>query len=199
MALELVQDLSAKSWVSQRLWRTVKSLKAYAPRVGLQQDEDPRMREHAALTMAGMAASGHNHGGMSSASTHRSSVSSGGHQPTPSPGLTPGYSGQQRPLSRMESLTPHAGRDSPRPAGVGQTLPQNQQGPQVDDQTNGLRLRTEMSRMYESFTNGGGHGSQFHNGADDFFGGHMVDYAAAGANHGQDGNVQIFPHLKEMF
>ncbi len=36
MALELIRDLSAKSWVSQRLWRTVGSLKAYAPRLGLQ-------------------------------------------------------------------------------------------------------------------------------------------------------------------
>ena len=39
MAMNLVKDMSAKSWVSQRLWRTIRSLKAYAPRLGLQ-DED---------------------------------------------------------------------------------------------------------------------------------------------------------------
>lgn len=39
MALELVKDMSPKSFVSQRLWRTIRSLKAYAPRVGLQVDE----------------------------------------------------------------------------------------------------------------------------------------------------------------
>lgn len=57
MALELVKDLSAKSFVSKRLWRTIGSLKEVAPRVGLQQhDKDPR--SSAALAMAGLA-SGH--------------------------------------------------------------------------------------------------------------------------------------------
>ncbi|ORY58419.1 uncharacterized protein BCR38DRAFT_489345 [Pseudomassariella vexata] len=51
MALELVKDLSSKSWVSQRLWRTIKSLKEVAPRLGLA--EDPH--SNAALTMAGLA------------------------------------------------------------------------------------------------------------------------------------------------
>ncbi|KJR86306.1 fungal specific transcription factor domain protein [Sporothrix schenckii 1099-18] len=43
MAMNLVKDMSAKSWVSQRLWRTIRSLTAYAPRLGLglqQNDED---------------------------------------------------------------------------------------------------------------------------------------------------------------
>ncbi|EFX00596.1 fungal specific transcription factor domain containing protein [Grosmannia clavigera kw1407] len=46
MALNLIKDMSAKSWVSQRLWRTVSSLKAYAPRVGLgleQMDEESQL------------------------------------------------------------------------------------------------------------------------------------------------------------
>lgn len=57
MALELVKDLSAKSFVSKRLWRTISALKEVAPSVGLQQhDKDPR--SSAALAMAGLA-SGH--------------------------------------------------------------------------------------------------------------------------------------------
>ncbi|OAA58649.1 fungal specific transcription factor [Niveomyces insectorum RCEF 264] len=44
MALNLIKDMSAKSWVSQRLWRTIGSLKAYAPRLGLQQQEDDEVR-----------------------------------------------------------------------------------------------------------------------------------------------------------
>ncbi|RDA90896.1 hypothetical protein CP533_4450 [Ophiocordyceps camponoti-saundersi (nom. inval.)] len=40
--LDLVSDLSAKSWVSRRLWCTIKSLKDVAPRVGLSPtDQNP--------------------------------------------------------------------------------------------------------------------------------------------------------------
>jgi hypothetical protein len=53
MALELVKDLSSKSWVSKRLWRTIKSLKEVAPRLGLAETED--LHSSAALTMAGLA------------------------------------------------------------------------------------------------------------------------------------------------
>ncbi|KAH6894349.1 hypothetical protein B0T10DRAFT_399246 [Thelonectria olida] len=53
LALELVKDLSAKSWASQRLWRTIRSLKDVAPRFGLNPDEDPQST--AALGMIGLA------------------------------------------------------------------------------------------------------------------------------------------------
>lgn len=53
LALELVKDLSAKSWVSQRLWRTIRSLKDVAPRFGLNPDDDPHST--AALGMIGLA------------------------------------------------------------------------------------------------------------------------------------------------
>lgn len=53
MALELVKDLSAKSWVSQRLWRTIRSLRDVAPRFGLNPDDDPQST--AALGMIGLA------------------------------------------------------------------------------------------------------------------------------------------------
>ncbi|KAI1370376.1 hypothetical protein F4677DRAFT_438547 [Hypoxylon crocopeplum] len=51
MALELVKDMSSKSWVSQRLWNTMKTLREVAPRLGLAQDP----HSTAALTMAGLA------------------------------------------------------------------------------------------------------------------------------------------------
>ncbi|QPG94319.1 hypothetical protein C2857_005689 [Epichloe festucae Fl1] len=53
MALDLVKDLSAKSWVSKRLWRTIKSLKDVAPRFGLNPDGDAH--SNAALGMIGLA------------------------------------------------------------------------------------------------------------------------------------------------
>ena len=53
MALDLVKDLSAKSWVSKRLWRTIRSLKDVAPRFGLNPDDDPH--SNAALGMIGLA------------------------------------------------------------------------------------------------------------------------------------------------
>jgi hypothetical protein len=53
LALELVRDLSAKSWVSQRLWRTIGSLKDVAPRFGLDYGDDPHST--AALGMIGLA------------------------------------------------------------------------------------------------------------------------------------------------
>lgn len=194
MALELVKDLSAKSWVSQRLWRAVKNLKAYAPRLGLQQDEDPRKRDNGTLTMAAMSGSGHDQHG-----SHRTSVSSGGHQPTPSPGPTPGLGGHQRhSLSRMGSLTPHGGGKSPRSAGG--TLDQRQQASHNDDLNNGLRLHTEMSRIFEEIANGS-HREQFHGGADEFFTGHTSDYSAGGSGDfetpREDG--QLYPFFRDLF
>ncbi|TID06918.1 Transcriptional activator protein acu-15 [Colletotrichum higginsianum] len=55
MGLELVKDLSAKSWVSQRLWRTISSLKEVAPSIGLRNQPDEDAHSSAALTMAGLA------------------------------------------------------------------------------------------------------------------------------------------------
>lgn len=53
MALDLIKDLSSKSWVSQRLWRTIRALKDVAPRFGLNPDDDPHST--AALGMIGLA------------------------------------------------------------------------------------------------------------------------------------------------
>ncbi|PSR79222.1 hypothetical protein BD289DRAFT_476655 [Coniella lustricola] len=167
MALELVKDLSSKSWVSQRLWRTVKSLKAYAPRLGLQLDEDvgsSRRGEHggSSLSVVGPArqhSAGHGGGVMDT--SLRSPASSGGPLSASSPGLTPGYGGQQPPASRMGSLTPHGGRHPSLPGsgGGGRGAQANNQGreesvPSPDDAENGRRLQTEMWRMFEGFASG---------------------------------------------
>jgi hypothetical protein len=53
MALDLVKDLSEKSWVSKRLWNVIKSLRDVAPRFGLNPDEDAHST--AALGMLGLA------------------------------------------------------------------------------------------------------------------------------------------------
>jgi len=62
MALDLVKGFSTKSWVSKRLWRTIKGLREIGPKLGLSHGnlngasndmEDPH--SSAALTMAGLA------------------------------------------------------------------------------------------------------------------------------------------------
>lgn len=65
MALDLVKGFSNKSWVSKRLWKTIKGLKEVGPRLGLSNPEyhnngpvvssmeDPH--SSAALAMAGLA------------------------------------------------------------------------------------------------------------------------------------------------
>ena len=72
MALDLVKGFSNKSFVSKRLWRTIKGLKEVGPKLGLSPDvigngangnmgtEDPH--SSAALAMAGLA--GHEISGM---------------------------------------------------------------------------------------------------------------------------------------
>ncbi|TDZ25526.1 Protein STB5 [Colletotrichum orbiculare MAFF 240422] len=113
MALELVKDLSAKSWVSQRLWNTISSLKEVAPSIGLrnQPDEDPH--SSAALTMAGLAT------GQMSASP--------------------------------ASVTPFGRTSMPSTSPTG---PQQQPGPNMDSvqsPNNGMRIQTEMSRIFEGY------------------------------------------------
>lgn len=152
LALDLVKDLSAKSWVSKRLWRTIRSLKDVAPRFGLDPDDDPH--SSAALGMIGLAR---------------------GHM-APSPaGVTPGF---QRP---------------PLPGGHPSQEPQE---PQVDH--NGLRIQSEMSRIFEGYV--GLNGFQLGPESD-----HMAPHSntelpspeSAGGIYGSDGTV--FPHLREMF
>lgn len=205
MSMALIEDMSAKSHVSQRLWRTVKGLKAFAPTLGLaEKNEDPRQRENAALTMAGMARMSRGgqppfdalsvpdrHGSISSASA--------GYQATPSPGMMPGLSGPTHPPSRMGSLTPHAERVSPHAGGAGGGLGGGPSAASGEDVKNGLRLREEMSRMFEALSNGVGHGGYLH-GGDDSFTGSDDEYSAGGGNfmHSADGGG-VYPLMKKMF
>ena len=59
MALDLVKGFSTKSYISQRLWRTIRGLKEIGPKLGLvsrqamQDDNDPH--SSAAVAMAGLA------------------------------------------------------------------------------------------------------------------------------------------------
>ena len=63
MALELVKSFSSRSYVSKRLWRTIKGLKEVGPKLGLELDTERERREgegedphsSAALAMAGLA------------------------------------------------------------------------------------------------------------------------------------------------
>lgn len=197
MSMVLIEGMSAKSHVSQRLWSTIKELKKYAPNLGLQQDDDPRLRERAALTMAGMARGGlgqppfdplsmpNRHGSFSSASA--------GYQPTPSPGLTPGFGGQNCPPSRMGSLTPQTGGASPQAGGAGGILDQAALPPGGEKlNNNGLLLGAEMLKMYEALSNGVGHGG------DDFFTGSADEYAA-GAKLMHPFDEGVYTRMRKMF
>ena len=153
MALELVKDMSARSLVSQRLWRTVRSLKAYAPRLGLGEedvDPDPR-RSGAAMAMAGLASGTIGGGG-------------GGQQSPALPPLPP------VPAGRTSSSSLGVGGRSASSASSSNqfstaALPSSQQqqqqqhvmsgkGDERDDNNddNGQRLGTEMKAIFENYT-----------------------------------------------
>ncbi|KAI0147360.1 fungal-specific transcription factor domain-containing protein [Xylariaceae sp. FL1272] len=94
MALDLVKDMSAKSWVSKRLWGTVKSLRDVAPRFGLA--EDPH--SSAALTMAGLA-TGHGQAGTAAA------TGSPFGNPHAIPASSPSYDGMQNGLQMSSEMS----------------------------------------------------------------------------------------------
>jgi hypothetical protein len=203
MSMVLVEDISSKSHVSQRLWQTIDDMKAYAPLLGLaDNNDDRRVRQNAALAMTGMARMSRGAQPpfevLSTSDRHVSiSSANAGHQASPSPGIIPGFSGPNQPPSRMGSLTPHTGGASPYNGAAGrpQSHGARQQG--REDVKNGLRLRNEMSRMYEALSNGVGHGVQL-NGSDDLF--------ASSPNECSDGehsinNVDhgVYQRMKKMF
>lgn len=204
MSMVLIEDMSAKSHVSQRMWATVKGLKAYAPTLLLADgDADVRPRESAALTMAGMARMSRGaqppyetlslpgrHGSFSSASV--------GYQATPSPRMTPGLGVPSHAPSRVGSLTPHADRFSPHTAGVGGALGSGPPPPGGEDIKNGLRLRTEMSRMFDALSNGVGLGAD-PQGADDSFSGSDNEYPAARGQFMHNADSGVYPLMKKMF
>ncbi|KAK0617491.1 hypothetical protein B0T14DRAFT_539015 [Immersiella caudata] len=117
MALELIKGLSARSWVSQRLWRTVRSLKAYAQRVGM---EDTRGAEDVAIS-ANILDPG---------------------------GLAPalGYN------TVTEGHAEHGSTFHPTPSSLSPTA---QDTHVMDDQNNGIRLQSEIQRIFEGYVSRG--------------------------------------------
>jgi hypothetical protein len=157
MALELVKDMSARSWVSQRLWRTVRSLKAYAPRLGLGEDDQ---RSGAAMTMADLASGSSSAGG--------SGMSSANGRQSPLPPLSPmpvsrtssSMNSLQRAITDMHNRSARApaAASSPRNLQHQQQQQQQQQQHQQalavvngEDPDNGQRLGTEMKAIFEGY------------------------------------------------
>lgn len=99
----------------------------------------------------------------------------------------------------MGSLTPHAERVSPQAGGAGGGLGGGPPAASGEDVKNGLRLREEMSRMFEALSNGVGHGGYLH-GGDDSFTGSDDEYSAGGGNfmHSADSGG-VYPLMKKMF
>ncbi|KAK3492643.1 uncharacterized protein B0T23DRAFT_453682 [Neurospora hispaniola] len=143
MALELIKDMSAKSWVSRRIWRTIGSLKKYAARLGMEEDSsktsNPTTRNSAMARPLGRFQD--NAAGGSPASS------------VYSPG-TATYSGGG-PFGRSDTLS--QGTRSGELASDASTPAAHQsqmQGSSPDDLTNGLRLHNEMSRIFENMQGG---------------------------------------------
>lgn len=128
MALDLVKNMSSRSWVSQRLWRTIRSLKAYAPKVGLEEgsawQQMPTGRGTVYPVMQAL-----------------DSRARGSHSPGPGP-TGPSHSGAASRSGSME--LPATGNTALTPT----ALQVQQQA--ADDQSNGLRLHSEMSRIWEN-------------------------------------------------
>ncbi|KAG9708779.1 hypothetical protein KCU73_g17486, partial [Aureobasidium melanogenum] len=56
MALDIVRGISKGSWVSKRLWKTIRSLKEVGPKLGLVTNNTQSDPNHsAAVAMAGLA------------------------------------------------------------------------------------------------------------------------------------------------
>ncbi len=152
LALELVKDLSAKSFVSKRLWRAIRSLKDVAPRFGLDPDEDPHST--AALGMIGLARG------------HADARRADSHSPYPRP-----------PVPETQTCSGLA---------------------QVDQ--NGVKLQSEMSRIFEGYVGLNGMPQIAASGGDDeqsTNGSELASPHSARGVHGGDGTV--FAQLRELF
>ncbi|OLN95985.1 Transcriptional activator protein acu-15-like protein 2 [Colletotrichum chlorophyti] len=158
MALELVKDLSAKSWVSKRLWRTIGSLKEVAPSIGLRNQSDEDAHSSAALAMAGLASG-------------RMSASPASITPFGRPSLPP----TTNELPAQQQATSTEAAQSPN---------------------NGVRIQTEMSRIFEGYMGLNGYSSA----AEDTYGttstAGLPPTTTAVSNPYVD---NVFYHFREMF
>ncbi|KAL2147530.1 hypothetical protein VTI28DRAFT_8785 [Corynascus sepedonium] len=187
MALDLVKEMSSKSWVSQRLWRTIRSLREYAPRLGL--GDDPSR----------MASSGPSpYARVGSVSTAQS------------PSLPV-------PLSSGGGAVSASGSKGLPPAAVGSVGPALTPGPgpvPLDDpSSNGLRLHSEMLRIYEGYTGmagivgPGSSSSSTMSGpagaaTDMDYGGADLNIAAGfggGDGFARQGDASVYQHVRDMF
>ncbi|KAK4168469.1 putative fungal-specific transcription factor [Cladorrhinum sp. PSN259] len=214
MALDLVRDMSARSWVSHRLWKTIRSLKAYAPRLGL--EDVPRSAGGASVVNTNprfTPTANHSHmhfggggtGGLTGPTTDIQSPLAGS-----SFGGGPG----SREASRgPPSLHLHHQHHHHSPSISGPLPPQAQDDPS----TNGMRLHTEMSRIFEGYlgmngiagsragTVGSTTSPGIHTGGGDDLGGYNSGgIALTGAMDGQGvvggaGDEVVYHSLKDMF
>lgn len=171
MALELIKNMSAKSWVSQRIWRTIGSLKKYASRLGMA-EEDHNMNSNTSNPNTTTRNNNNGNGAMIRSQHSRfqtDGVGAGAGSPASSHGVySPGpqtFSGGGGPFI-SQGNNPRGGAGAGAGAGglasgASTPAPQLTQGlSPPDDQTNGLRLHTEMSRIFENMQ--GGLGVQRH-------------------------------------
>jgi hypothetical protein len=174
MALELIRDMSDKSWVSQRLWRTVRALKEVAPQIGLQQHQQES--HEAALTMAGLAVatpSGSSGGGGSATAVR--SPASVAQSPYPRPLL------QSAPLPPRPSLSA-----AEAPSGLVTSH-------------NGLQLESEMRRLFEGYTSIANGTVGLPPAGDDGISEIGVIERGNGTNTSAYRDGHVFQHLREMF
>ncbi|AEO64408.1 uncharacterized protein THITE_2110543 [Thermothielavioides terrestris NRRL 8126] len=253
MALDLVKEMSARSFVSQRLWRTIRSLREYAPKLGLGLAEPSSFSSSSAAPAPAPAISSSLPGGGLATLAAAAPPS----LPLPPPYLpgassTQGHHGLTAPFGASGRAAGSASSLVPSPSD-----PQQQPQPQLapggpttaaaaaaataaatghhhhhhqpiqttaaaaagDDQSNGLRLQTEMSRIYEGYMGaaygaggaagagagaGGGAGAGAGGGAPAAMGyggapGHMLAGLGGDAFAAQVGDGGFYEHMRGMF
>ncbi|KAK3303146.1 uncharacterized protein B0T15DRAFT_264936 [Chaetomium strumarium] len=169
MALDLIKDMSARSWVSRRLWRTIRSLREYAPRLGLE-DSSERGSTGKPYLYAG-------------------SVNSG---------RSPGLAGP------FNAAVGRAGGSAPMEASPSAPTPGSQSQPMhmADEESNGVRLQTEMSRIYEGYMGMNGAVGDISSPVHVGFGGAgltLAEPSMRGAQFPGRGDGGVYQQVKDMF
>ncbi|KAK0702889.1 hypothetical protein B0T21DRAFT_378198 [Apiosordaria backusii] len=214
MALDLVRDMSAKSWVSQRLWRTIRSLKAVAPRLGLEEDFAPTPSTTRPPSMS-FPPQLHHHQGTSD---HTQSRSHSLTQSSPrTAGIAPSAQGAAQSHNSLSPFSPQIGsREASHHQSPAGSTP-HQQHMHMDEQSNGLRLQSEMLRIYEGYAGLGGNGNVPTTTGVRSMSLESGSMSAADMGYGNDlhmgqglglvgqqgvvgsGDESVFQHIKEMF
>lgn len=173
MALDLIKGFSSKSFVSKRLWKTIKSLKDVGPKVGLLNesgsDEDPH--SSAALAMAGLA-------GHEISSLNNFGMNGG------APGQT-----QAHPPSAQQ---PQHGNDRVRSAS----------GDVSNSPMNGFQMSYEMTNLFEaalgsaSAISGSAHG--FGNGLSDGQAAEAIGGQGAAQGYA-GGDEELYKTMRDLF